>query len=115
MERLMGKSEGVLSFREVTQCPGWPGDEIIEEKRVALLECVEDIPCNPCEFICPKGAITVGSPITNLPVIDGNKCDGCLLCISICPGLVIFVLEKNYTDTLSTVSLPYELLIKRML
>jgi Fe-S-cluster-containing hydrogenase component 2 len=106
----MSKSDGVLSLDEVKACPGWPGDDIVEQKRVAVLECVEDIPCNPCEVDCPKGAIVVGTPITNLPVIDGSKCDGCNLCIAMCPGLAIFVVEKNYTESLSTVSLPYELL-----
>ena len=106
----MSKAEGVLSADEVEACPGWPGNEIIEKKRVAVLECVEDIPCNPCEVDCPKGAIVVGAPITNLPRIDGSKCDGCCLCIARCPGLAIFVVEKNYSNNRSTVSLPYELL-----
>jgi len=106
----MSKSEGFLTVEEVKNCPGWPGDEIIESKRVAVLECVEDIPCNPCEVVCPKGAIKVGTPITKLPIIDGSLCDGCLQCISICPGLAIFVVEKNYNDELSAISLPYELL-----
>jgi len=106
----MSKFEGVLAINEVKGCPGWPSDEIIEKKRVAILECVEDIPCNPCETFCPNRAIYVGKPITNLPRIDGNKCNGCNLCIAICPGLAIFVIEKNYSDKFSALSLPYELL-----
>lgn len=106
----MSKSDGVLTINEVKSCPGWPSDEIIEKKRVAVLECVEDIPCNPCEIVCPSGAITVGVPITNLPKIDGSKCNGCNLCIAICPGLTVFVVEKNYSDSRSVVSMPYELL-----
>jgi Fe-S-cluster-containing hydrogenase component 2 len=106
----MSKSEGFLTVEEVKNCPGWPGDAFVENKRVAVLECVEDIPCNPCEVVCPKGAIKVGAPITNLPIIDGSLCDGCLQCISICPGLAIFVVQKNYSDELSAISLPYELL-----
>jgi Fe-S-cluster-containing hydrogenase component 2 len=106
----MGKTDGFLNVEEVKACPGWPGDDIIDSKRVAVLECVEDIPCNPCEVICPKGAIKVGTPITNLPIIDGSACDGCTLCIPICPGLAIFVIEKNYREGISTFSFPYELL-----
>jgi Fe-S-cluster-containing hydrogenase component 2 len=106
----MSKADGVLSIDDVKSCPGWPGDDVIEKKRVAVLECVEDIPCNPCEIDCPNGAITVGTPITNLPRIDGSKCNGCFLCIARCPGLSIFVVEKNYSTNRSTVSLPYELL-----
>jgi len=106
----MARVEGVLTVEEVMKCPGWPGDNFIEKKRVAILECVEDIPCNPCEEICPVGAIKVGSPITNLPVIDGEKCTGCNKCIAICPGLAIFVVDKNHSQRFSSISLPYELL-----
>ena len=106
----MARSDGILTLDEVKGCPGWPGDEIIEKRRVVIAECVEDIPCNPCEIGCKQGAIKVGTPITNLPVVDGRKCDGCGLCIAICPGLAVFVVEKNYTEKLSAISLPYELL-----
>lgn len=106
----MARAGGVLTVEEIRNCPGWPEDESIEKKRVAVLECVEDIPCNPCEEICPVGAIQVGSPITNLPAIDGEKCTGCNQCIAICPGLAIFVVEKNHSEHLSLISIPYELL-----
>jgi Fe-S-cluster-containing hydrogenase component 2 len=106
----MARVEGVLTVEEIKNFPGWPGDENIEKKRVAVLECVEDIPCNPCEEICPVGAIQVGEPVTNLPVIDGEKCTGCNQCIAICPGLAIFVVEKNHSEHLSSISMPYELL-----
>jgi Fe-S-cluster-containing hydrogenase component 2 len=106
----MSRSDGVLIQEEIRGCPGWPGNDIIEKKKVAVLECVEDIPCNPCETVCPVGAIRVDSPITNLPIIDGDKCTGCNLCIPICPGLAIFVLEKNYSADQSAISIPYELI-----
>ncbi len=106
----MSRADGALTAEEIRGCPGWPGDGCVESRKVAVLECVEDIPCNPCEIVCPVGAITVGSPITNLPAIDGRKCTGCGLCIAACPGLAIFVLDKNYSAEQATVSLPYELL-----
>ncbi len=101
---------GVLTEEEIRESPGWPGDENIEKRRVVVIECVEDIPCNPCENVCPVNAITVGEPITNLPSIDGEKCNGCGICIAICPGLAIFMIEKNYNDRNAAVSIPYELL-----
>jgi Fe-S-cluster-containing hydrogenase component 2 len=106
----MSKSDGLVPLEEIKKCPGWPDENYINTKRVAVLECVEDIPCNPCETSCPHGAITVGEPIINLPVIHAEKCTGCNLCIAACPGLAIFVVEKNYNDQFSAISLPYELL-----
>jgi Fe-S-cluster-containing hydrogenase component 2 len=106
----MSRQDGALGAEEVMGCPGWPGAECLERRKVAVLECVEDIPCNPCEVACPTGAIVVGTPITNLPRIDGEKCTGCSLCVAICPGLAIFVVEKNHAEGLSAVTLPFELL-----
>jgi len=73
-----------------------------------VIECVQEIPCNPCEKACPFGAIVVGQPITNLPVINEDKCTGCGACVSKCPGLAIFLVHKNYTETTALVEFPYE-------
>ena len=106
----MSRTEGILGLEEVKGCSGWPGDDVVEKKRVAVLECVEDIPCNPCETVCPKGAIRVGEPITNLPRIDGEKCDGCGMCVAVCPGLAIFVVDKSGEGEEAFVTVPYEML-----
>lgn len=76
----------------------------------AIIECYEEIPCDPCEIACKSGAIIIGKSITNIPVLDEEKCTGCGLCIANCPGLAIFVVCENYTATLGTVSLPFEIL-----
>jgi Fe-S-cluster-containing hydrogenase component 2 len=101
--------DGILPLERIKQLPGYPGEERIERGPVVIIECDEDIPCNPCEDICPEGAITVGEPITNLPRIDPDKCDGCIVCISICPGLCMFVVHKNYSEMESLIYLPYEM------
>jgi len=106
----VARADGALSLEEIAGCPGWPGEDCIERKRVAVLECVEDIPCNPCEAACPAHAIAIGSPITNLPAIDGERCTGCSVCVAICPGLACFVVEKNHSADLAAVAMPYELL-----
>jgi len=80
----------------------------MEAGPVAFIECVQEIPCNPCEAACPFGAITVGEPITNLPVLHGDKCTGCGACIAPCPGLAIFKVHLRYTETTSLVEFPYE-------
>ena len=101
---------GIVSAEELRACPGVPGDERFEKGPVAVIECVQEIPCNPCEYACPSGAITVGLPITRLPVLDGTKCGGCGVCIASCPGLAIFLVHKNFTDTTSLVEFPFEYL-----
>lgn len=102
------KYSGIPSAEELLASPGRPSEERLEEGPVAFIECVQEIPCNPCEKACPFGAIEIGQPITNLPRLDGKKCTGCGLCISCCPGLAIFKVHKNYTAHTSLVEFPYE-------
>ena len=99
---------GVASMEELLSIPGRPTAERMEKGPVAIIECVQGIPCNPCEVACPKNAITVGERITNLPALDGKKCIGCGLCIAQCPGLAIFVVDKNYSETETTGEFPFE-------
>jgi len=111
LDKLFNTSnDGILSIKRIKQLLGYPGTERFEKNPVVVIECDQDIPCNPCEDICPERAIAVGTPITNLPSVDTNKCNGCTMCISICPGLCIFVVHKNYNSTESLVYLPYEML-----
>lgn len=104
------KYTGIPSQEELRQSPGRPSQERMEKGPVAFIECVQLIPCNPCEKACPYGAITVGQPITNLPQLNEGKCSGCGLCIAFCPGLAIFRVHLNYTETTSLVEFPYEYL-----
>ncbi|MBU1747700.1 MAG: FAD-dependent oxidoreductase, partial [Chloroflexi bacterium] len=87
---------------------------------VAVVECLERIPCNPCVEACPQGAISMPgdhgpadiSPvdINALPVLDADVCTGCGLCVSGCPGLAIFIVDTTYSPDEALVSLPYEFL-----
>jgi Fe-S-cluster-containing hydrogenase component 2 len=104
------KYSGIPSAQELEDAPGYPFPERVEKGPVAIIECVQEIPCNPCEKACPHNAITVGQPITNLPNLDSQKCIGCGQCLSSCPGLAIFLVHKNYTNTTSLVEFPYEYL-----
>ena len=90
--------------------PGVPSLERMRRGPVAVIECIEEIPCNPCETGCPHGAVTVGTPITALPRLDGELCTGCGQCIAVCPGQAIFVVDLSLPDGAATVSLPYEFL-----
>ena len=75
---------------------------------IAVVECNQEIPCNPCELACQFGAIKIGDPITNIPILDEEKCIGCGLCLPNCPGLAIFLIDRNYSPDKSTVAFPYE-------
>ena len=101
---------GVLSAARLQESPGCPSPERVGAGPVACIECVEDIPCNPCETACPVGAIRVGRPITNLPVLDGEKCTGCGQCLTACPGLTVWLVDATYSETEAAVTMPYEFL-----
>lgn len=75
---------------------------------VACIECYQHIPCNPCEAACPRGAITVGDDITGLPHLDEEKCNGCGVCMTRCPGLAIFTVDESGEEGRAKVSFPYE-------
>lgn len=63
-------------------------------KPFVILDCIYGFACNPCSFSCPQNAITKTSTNT-IPVIDYEKCIGCMQCINKCPGLAIFGYNLN--------------------
>ena len=100
--------DGYPSAEEIRQANGWPEEERWEKGPVAVVECVQQIPCNPCEGACPFHAIQIGNPITNTPRVDTEKCVGCGMCVAACPGLAIFVVDKSLGNGLAAVSFPFE-------
>ena len=101
---------GIPSEEELRTCPGVPSIERMKKGRVACIECVQEIPCNPCESSCKFGAIAVGSCITNLPNLDEEKCVGCGMYVASCPGLAITLLDLSYSEAEGTVDFPFEYL-----
>jgi Fe-S-cluster-containing hydrogenase component 2 len=77
------------------------------KRGVAIIECIQEIPCDPCVAICPVQAISM-KDINDIPKIDYDKCTGCKRCVGICPGLAIFVVKLK--DDKAQVTLPYEFL-----
>ena len=75
-----------------------------------VFECFQEIPCNPCEKACPRGAVGVGKDINAIPVIDYDLCNGCALCVPHCPGVAIFVVDETYMPGYGKVMLPWEYL-----
>jgi thioredoxin reductase/Fe-S-cluster-containing hydrogenase component 2/bacterioferritin-associated ferredoxin len=76
----------------------------------AVIECYEKIPCDPCVSACRFGAIEIGIDINDIPRIDLTKCTGCGECVGACPGLAIFVVDRNFSDKEAQVGIPYEFL-----
>jgi len=99
---------GFLEYDELAEMQKMPTDERYAKGPVAVIECVQEIPCNPCEAACKLGAIKIGEPITNLPILDGDKCIGCGICVAKCSGLAIFIVNKVYSATTATIAFPYE-------
>lgn len=104
------KYTGCPSREELENSPGYPSTERVKKGPVAIIECVEEIPCDPCETACPYGAIKVGEPITNLPTLLEDECIGCGVCIAKCPGLAIFWVDLTYSKDEALVAIPYEYL-----
>ncbi len=87
-----------------------PPAKVLERGPVVIVECFQQIPCDPCADGCPSGAIKPFKDINDLPIVDYARCTGCGLCIASCPGLAIFVVNTNYSDTEALIKLPYEML-----
>ncbi len=94
---------GCFSFEDLD----FPDENRLKQGAVAIIECAQEIPCNPCSEFCPRGAITVGENINACPKIDWAICNGCGLCLGYCPGLALFLVDNSLE--LPRITLPYEL------
>lgn len=99
--------KGFVSDEEITRFPGFTHKIGVHP----VMECTQNIPCNPCQDACPKGIITVGEHITTLPHYseNANDCINCGMCVASCPGQAIFLVDED-VDGQSEVTFPYEFL-----
>jgi Fe-S-cluster-containing hydrogenase component 2 len=84
-----------------------PSEERLAKGPVAVFECLQQIPCNPCAEACPRKAITV-EHMNDCPSLNEELCNGCGVCMSKCPGLSIFVVDATYEQNKGLVKIPYE-------
>ncbi|MEG1912900.1 MAG: (2Fe-2S)-binding protein [Cloacibacillus sp.] len=89
-----------------------PPQEKWEQKKggYVVIECPKRIPCNPCFTSCPTGAVLPFEDINDTPKINYDKCTGCGICVSRCPGLACFVIDMTYAPDKAVIKLPYELI-----
>ncbi len=73
----------------VLEKPNLPSPERMKIKPFVQLDCLYGFACNPCSFSCPQGAISKAST-SSTPVVNYDRCIGCMECIYQCPGLAIF-------------------------
>lgn len=100
---------GYLSDDEVERFPGAAAANAVGIHPV--IECTQNIPCNPCQDACRFGCIKVGEHMTTLPAIEVSaRCVGCGMCVANCPGQAIFLIKKEEDTGTATVTLPYEFL-----
>lgn len=76
-----------------------------------VIECTQNIPCNPCQDVCPRGCIRIGSNITALPALEEDRdCSACGMCVASCPGQAIFLVNEEYAPGFASITMPYEML-----
>lgn len=99
--------KGYIADDEIERFPG-----VTHKKGIhPVMECSQNIPCNPCQDACPKHCIKIGENITSLPAVDeSQECIGCGMCVASCSGQAIFLINEDYEEGYATVTLPYEFL-----
>lgn len=86
----MLNKDGIPTQEQIRSC--FPEESALLKPKV-IVECYEEIPCNPCSTSCPFKAITIGENINSRPTVDFSLCTGCGVCVYSCPGLAISVAQ----------------------
>jgi sarcosine oxidase, subunit alpha len=117
--RMLGRDVGEVPaewVRTAEVLKSRPGAVITEEIPAdetgvfPIFHCSQEIPCNPCTSICPKGAIRIeGDDILGVPTFDESACIACEQCVAVCPGLAVTLVDYRKKDAAGIlVSIPFE-------
>lgn len=99
--------KGYIADEEIENFPGFTRQSGIHP----VIECTQNIPCNPCQETCKRNCIKIGSCITSLPQVQNPcSCSGCGMCVANCSGQAIFLVNENYEEKFASVTIPYEFL-----
>ena len=117
--KLIEKTEEGIDISTTLLTKGYVADDEIERFPGVtrkpgvhpVMECTQNIPCNPCQDACPKKCIKIGEKITSLPGVDESAtCVGCGMCVASCSGQAIFLVDETYEEGFASVTMPYEFL-----
>jgi len=86
---------------------------IKEEGVYPVFHCNQEIPCNPCTSVCPKGLIVIPEGgLLGLPEFQYQKdveCIGCAQCVAVCPGLAVTLVDFRSDSNHPLVTIPTEI------
>ncbi len=96
--------------------PGECGCEAVPEVETGVfpvIHCSQEIPCNPCTSVCPRGQIVIDEQdIREVPAFLNGEieqhCIGCEKCVTICPGLAITLVDYRKDQEHPLVTLAFE-------
>lgn len=102
----MKEATGILTDEDLKEAI--PREEHLREGIAVIIECMDGMVCDACKETCSAGAIA--KSLDEPPLLDFAKCNGCLDCMGICPGLAIFAADLSSTGDNGLLTVPYELL-----
>jgi sarcosine oxidase subunit alpha len=101
------KSEILKSPPGKTEKPNY--ESFPDQNITPVFHCAQEIPCNPCVSVCPKGVISIpGDSLLGVPRVEKDQCVGCNKCVFICPGLAITLVDYREDTNNPLISLAYE-------
>lgn len=98
-------TKGYIGDDEIRRFPGYRKTVKVHP----VIECTQNIPCNPCQTACKKGCISIGENITSLPIsVDSSECINCGMCVASCSGQAIFLVDEETENGFCEITIPYE-------